>query len=237
MPNAMQVPSGRTFTTLDLQIMEAAAETGFIRWHDEQRTLASGRKSHVYVNGREETTENPHFLRLCCRRILIDTRDIMHKLGDGRRPRFIGIPHVAHGWTPAISMVDAYEGLTGRNACHAIMRSELKKHGAHNKWIARTPDTSLFCDIQFDNTVTDKGSKDLATAHMIEDAMDMNDVIGMVFTDRQQGGLKAMESLNYRLVHANYFLLDMTYAFQELNRWPSDAAERVEREIKENQIA
>lgn len=237
MPNRMDVPSGRTFLTLDLQIMEAAAETGFIRWYAEPQPLASGRKSHVYVHGRQDTTENPQFLRLCCRRILLDTRDIMHELGDGRRPRFIGIPHVAHGWTPALSMVDAYEGLTGRDACHAIMRSELKAHGVHkSKWIARTADSELFCDIQFDNTVTDTGSKVTATKHMREDGMDMSDVIGMVFTDRQQGGLKNMGFLGYRRIHANYLLLDMAFAFQQLHKWPADAAQRVEREIRENQI-
>ena len=236
MARFLHVPSGREFGTLDMQIMDVAAETGFVKWHEQPKELASGRKSHVYVNGREDTTENPHFLRLCCRRILLDTKKIMDGLGDSRSPRFIGIPHVAHGWTPAITMVDKYDVITGRDACHAIMRSELKKHGAHQKWIARTADSAVYCDIQFDNAVTDKGSKDTATAHMIEDGMDMSDVIGMVFVDRQQGGLKAMESLRYRLVHANYLLLDMVFAFQELGRWPADATERVEREIAANQI-
>ena len=155
---------------------------------------------------------------------------------DRRRPRFIGIPHVAHGWTPAVSMVDEFEKITGRGARHPIMRSELKKHGAHTKWVARTDEPSLFRDFLFDNVVTDSGSKETALEHLVEDGFMPTEVDAMVFVDRQQGGLGNMVKLGFRSVHANYNLLDMTYAFQQLGKWPSDAVERVEREIAENQV-
>lgn len=221
----------------DLQVMELAAVVGFIEWFEKPKKLASGKTSHIYVNGRQDATENPEFLKLACRKILTDTRTIMDTDDDRRRPRFIGIPHVAHGWTPAVSMVDEFEKITGRGACHAIMRSELKKHGAHTKWVARTDEPSLFRDFLFDNVVTESGSKKTALEHLVEDGFAPSDVDAMVFVDRQQGGLENMTKLGFRSVHANYLLLDMTFAFQHLGRWPLDAVARVEREISENQFA
>lgn len=232
----LNVPSGRQFDGLDLEIMRYSAETRFIEWFDEQKKLASGKRSHVYVKGRQDATENPGFLRLACRKILSDTCDLMDH-ADRRQPRFIGIPHVAHGWTPAISMVDAFEHITRRSACHAIMRSELKEHGAHTKWVAATHNIAQFRDILFDNVVTDSGSKETALKHMVEDGFVPSEIDAMVFVDRQQGGLENMKKLGFRSVHANYLLLDMTFAFQHLGLWPPGAAEKVEREIRENQFA
>jgi len=58
----------------------------------------------------------------------------------------------------------------------------------------------------------------------------------MVFVDRQQGGFEAMKKLGFHHVHACYRLLDMTFAFQQLGLWPNDSVEKVEKEIRENQI-
>ncbi len=236
MANDMQVPSGRIFYALDRLIMQGAAEFGFVKWYDEVRTLASGLKSHIYVEGRQDTTENPRFLTLACRKILEDTRDIMNEEGDYRRPRFIGIPHVAHGWTPAISMVDHYENITNRKACHAVMRSELKEHGGRKgKWVAGASN-DMFRDILFDNVVTDSGSKKIAATRLTEDGWNIQDVIAMVFVDREQGGFQEMKRMSFYHVHACYRLLDMTSAFQQMGLWPSDAVEKVQQEILENQV-
>jgi len=218
--------------------MRLAAHVGFVRWYDEARTLASGRESHIYVEGRQDTTENPAFLDLVCRKILQDTNAIMAEDEDDRRARFIGIPHVAHGWTPAITMVDFHSKITPHGACHAIMRSELKEHGGRKgKWVAGSPQPGKYRDFLFDNVVTDAGSKQTALSHLIEDGWRSDQIDTMVFVDRQQGGLTNMEQLGFRRVHACYFLLDMTFAFRELGLWPADAVERVEEEIAAHQLA
>lgn len=232
------VPSGRTFDHLDLRIMRRAAMFGFVKWHAEPKQLKSGRMSHVYVNGRQDVTEAPEFLRLVARKILMDVMpECSIPSSEQRQLRFIGIPHVANGWTPFISAVDLYEGITGMRSCHAIMRSELKAHGAHNKWVAATVDHNRFRDVLFDNVVTDSGSKKEAATRLVEDGFDLSQVEALVFVDRQQGGLDEMWSLGFRSVHATYNLLDMAYAFQELKLWPADAVKRVEHEIRDNQNA
>jgi orotate phosphoribosyltransferase len=237
MSSLLKVPSGREFGRLDMDIMTASADVGFVKWYDEPRTLASGRKSHIYVEGRQDLTENPHVLRLMSRRILIDTKRIMDDTNDMRRPRFIGIPHVAHGWTPSIAMVDEYEDITERHACFAILRSEPKGHGGRKgEWIAWNNQPDKFLNILFDNTVTDSGSKKTAGAHLLVEGCPPEEVGAMVFVDRQQGGLNEMVGMHFLFVYANYFLLDIAYAFQHIGKWPTDAAEQVDKEIKENQI-
>jgi orotate phosphoribosyltransferase len=229
------VPSGRTFNELDLEIMLVAARIGFIQWHDEPKRFKSGKMSRVYVNGRQDATENPDFLRLASRKILQDTtKDRAALFVFDRQLRFIGIPHVANGWTPFISAVDHGEMISGQHACHAIMRSELKTHGVHNTWVAATIDHSRFRDILFDNVVTDSGSKKEAAARLVEDGFDLSQVEALVFVDRQQGGLEEMQRIGFRSVSATYNLLDMTYAFQELKLWPTDAVKRIEDEIRQN---
>lgn len=232
------VPSRRIFDHLDLQIMQLAAKIGFVQWHDEAKRLKSGKLSHVYVNGRQDATENPDFLRLASRKILLDAkRSKSAESPDDRRLRFIGIPHVANGWTPFISAVDLFERITGTRSCHAIMRSELKAHGAHNKWVAATIDHSRFRDVLFDNVVTDSGSKKEAAARLVVDGFDLSQVEALVFVDRQQGGLEEMRKIGFHSVRATYNLLDMAYAFQELGLWPEGAVKRVEEEIRDHLLA
>ena len=236
--NSLTMPSGRRFYGQDMALMKDAVSVGFVKWFDEERTLASGRKSHVYVQGREDTTQSPEFLHKVCRKILIDTREIMEEANDLRRPRFIGIPHVAHGFTPALAMVDYQDQITRRNACFVIMRSKPKDYGGKpGRWVEGAVDTATFRDIQFDNVVTDSGSKAEANERMFADGFTIDELDAMVFVDRQQGGLEAMRKMGYRHVHANYFLLDMADAFGKLELWTADAVEKVRREITDNQVS
>jgi orotate phosphoribosyltransferase len=232
----MNVPSGQVFSTIDLRIMEGAAKNNFIKWHDEPKKLNSGIWSHIYVNGREDTTEDGDFLRLCARKVLYDVKEMMEAEKDLRRPRFIGVPHVAYGWTPAFTVVDAYEDVTGRDACHAIIRTSLKDHGAHNHWVARTRNPRGFREILFDNTLTSGKSIEAELKKLMMDGTEPNEVDVLVFVDRQQGGMRKVNAMGFRSARASYGLLDMTYALQRLGMWPGDAAERVEREIATNQI-
>jgi orotate phosphoribosyltransferase len=235
---SMKVPSGATYHNVDLNLMTALARVLFITWSDEPRTLASGLKSHVYVQGREDLTENPDVMELVCHKILHDTKKIMDAADDPRCPRFIGIPHVAYGWTPALVMVDNHERITGRVTTNSIMRSALKGHSERRgKWLAGKPDKLKFRDIVFDNVVTSNGSMEEGVEHLEEDGFKRGELDGMVFVDRQQGGFQRMQKMGLRHSHACYNLLDMAFAFQKLGEWPSDAAERVEREIRTNQIA
>lgn len=221
-----------------MELMKAAATTGFIKWFAEEKTLASGKKSHVYVQGRDDTTHNPYFLTMACRKILRDTHQMMVTAPDLRKPRFIGIPHVAHGFTPALAVIDYHSNITSRGACFAIMRSATKSYGGKpGRWVEGEVDVSTFRDILFDNVVTDSGSKVEAAEHLVADGFELKEIDCMVFVDRQQGGLQAMGGIGFRSVHANYFLLDMVHAFGQLECWSGDAVEQVRREIEANQIA
>ena len=234
----MKVPSGRIFDNLDVELMKATAKFGLVRWYDEPRPLAGGGTSHVYVEGREDTTENPTLLRLISEKVLTVTTRMMDRDGDMRRPRFIGIPHVTYGWTPAFTMVDELTDITRRRTCHLVMRVTPKSHGGRaNQWVAGSPNPKLYRDILFDNVVTKAGSAEDAFKHLEADGWGINDLDVMVFIDREQGGFYHLERMGFRSEHACYRITDMFYAFEQLGLWTPKQVERATREIRGQQTA
>lgn len=229
----MTLSSGRVFEELDLTTMSAAVHAGFITYSNEPFTLTAGGKSHVYVLGRDDTTEHGVFLSNAARIVLRDTRRIMDEAVDSRRPRFIGIPEVGHGWTPAFTTVDTIENITGRNTSHAIFRGKPKGYGARQgKWVEAEVDESVYRDIMFDNVVTGADTKLKASDLMVSDGFQRNQVDCMVFVDRGQGGFAEMQTMGFRSVHACYTLGDMVESFGKLNLWSGEQVNRVMREIE-----
>ena len=231
-------PSGKDFDDIDRLLLRLGNAVGFIQWYDKGHILASGHESHIYVEGREDTTQNPGFLSLACWKILKDVKDIMGGEQDFRHPRFIGIPHAAYGWTSAITMVDHFSDITHRQACHLVMRASVKGHGGREgKWVAGKPNPKEYRDILFDNVVTTAGSMKVAAKHLVEDGWKLADVDAMVFVDRHQGGLEEMRRVGFHQVHACYNLLDIAYVLGEIGVWPKAVTKKIEQEIKKNQFA
>ncbi len=228
----LELPSGTIFDASDIALMREFARVGFIRWSDDPFTLKSGIRSHVYVCGREDFTDNPSVLVALARKTLDHADAFMKARGDTRRPGFIGIPVAGHPLSIVPATVEAIEHRTGRDVFFRVMREKKKEHGAHHsKWVAGVADPAAHCYILIDNVVTDGGSKREAVDRLAEDSYHAADMDCIVIVDREQGGIPKMRGMGFRSVSALYTLSDMTGAFVALGLWPQESAERVAEEI------
>ena len=229
----MQVPSGQTFSELDIQLMRHLHSVGFIKWSESPFTLKSGIKSHVYVFGREDITDNPRVLAHVGRKIAA----VVHELADHRQPCVIGIPTAGTALAVGTSVYNEsarhYVGQRGI-ACR-IMREIKKSHGAHTTWVVGKPEHEKQQYFVLDNVVTDGGSKFEAAKKLKEDGYQLEDLHFLTFVDRQQGAMAKLVAHGLKTT-AIYNILDIAHAFKVLRLWPEEAERRVEDEIREHQL-
>ena len=233
----MKTPSGQVFGELDIMLLELMAKHGFIEWRQTPFTLKSGIESNVYVFGREDITDHPDFEWLIGRKIALSV--IEHTLFADRQHCLIGIPTAGTALAQAAAMVSLKEAIYDNNRdfiCHRIMKEALKAHGAHPKWVNGEPQPQRHTYWTIDNVVTDGGSKIKARERLEESGYPVKIMPTLVFVDRQQGGIKIMEQRGFARVVVVYKLLDLTFAFGEMNLWPKGAVKLVEREIKAHQV-
>ena len=223
----MQVPSGRTFGSFDIEVIKGLHHASVIVWREVPFKLKSGVSSHVYVFGRNDLTENPDVLRDVGEKIARTVRSA--GLKPVRQSCLIGIPTAGTALALAGSLADT------SIACRIMREKKKTTHGANNTWVEGKPDHTKHHYWIVDNNATDGGSKFEAAKRLAEDGYNLQDVDFLIFIDRQQGAIKALAAQNLR-VTVIYNLLDITYAFAQLELWPQDAADRVQREIAAHQL-
>lgn len=127
-------------------------------------------------------------------------------------------------------------GDRGHIICHRVMKESLKEHGAHPKWVNGDPRPDFHTYWTVDNVVTDGKSKFEASERLRESGYPVEEMPSLVFVDRQQGGIQNMEKAGFKRIVVAYKLLDLTFAFGELNLWLKSAVKAVEEEVKAHQL-
>lgn len=226
MIKSLVVPSGRTFSQSDHSLLKKMAHYGFIRYSAEPFTLKSGIQSHVYVFGREDLTEHPGLQWDVGVRIRQHLDQSV--IGEQRSLMLIGIPMAGLALAAATSLMSYYNG--GTAIGYRTMRPVKKGHGAHQTWIDGQPDVKQHAYWLIDNVATDGKTKIDANERAAEDGYPER-LPCLIFVDRQQGAVERLLKAGFPQVEVVFNLLDITYAFGEMNLWPKATVKLVEEEI------
>jgi orotate phosphoribosyltransferase len=231
----MLVPSGRTYDDLDLEIVRGFNQHKVIEWLPERRKLKSGVLSHVYVQGRDDLTYNMELLLKVGDKTLNELDKILDE--TVLQPCFIGLPTAGTAIAGSIAFADAY--MNGyHHVCWDIMREKKKDtHGKTGGWVVRPPDHGNYIYFAVDNVVTDGKTKIEADERFREDGFQVDQMHHVIMVDRQQGGIERMRAHGMKHIHVLYNLLDLTFAYRELDLWPAESVAAVENEIREHQFA
>lgn len=233
----LEVPSGAIYRSDDLSLLRTGDKHGLIRYSPDGFTLKSGVRSHVYVYGRNDVTDNPELAWLIGNKT---AEVVIENYRDGDKdPCLIGIPTAGNAIAAAGSFVAYAESMEspGGPISFRIMRETLKQHGSGaNQWVnGAHDDLHTFWGVE--NVVTDGGTKLEAAPKLIESGYPAYEMPWLIFVDRQQGGIPRMEQAGFKRIVVAYRLLDITFAMGELGLWPKDLVTDVEREIREHQFA
>lgn len=239
----MDVPSGRTLSSLDFVMLRLMVEYGFIRWSEEPVRFKSGVESHVYVGGRDDITDHPELGWFLGRKIANCVLEHAHVHQDSRQQCLIGIPVAGTTLAQAAALFDftrwrniSLDAEEKPRIIHRVMRESQKRHGVHQTWVDGRPDPDHQTYWFLDNTVTDGGTKLVAREHCFEDGYPVQHMPTLIVVDRQQGGIKNMEQAGFPNIVVAYNLRDLTHAFGQLKLWPQDRVRAVEEEIEANQL-
>ncbi len=148
-------------------------------------TLASGRTSDFYVDGRQ-TTLNAEGAALSAKLIL-----------DQLAPGVEGVGGLSVGADPIAGAVAAVSALQGRPVHGFIVRKQAKKHGTGNRVEGRVnlPDGSRVCVVE--DTTTTGGSLLDAAARCVAEGLQVVQTLTIV--DREEGAAAALADAGYTL--------------------------------------
>ncbi len=221
----MQLPSGRTLSEFDIELLRGMHSAGFVRYSEQPITLKSKISSHVYVAGREDLTESPELMRQVGRKIcdLIE----QNRLPTDMLPCLIGIPTAGTILAVAASIMS--QSRVQPLPCR-VMREVRKSHGLHKTWVTGAPAPSRHTYWLLDNVATDGKSKLEAEKKLIEDGYPPKPPL-LIWIDRQQGAVKDLAEDGFTRIVVGYNLLDLAYAYGELKLWPRETIKLVEDEI------
>jgi orotate phosphoribosyltransferase len=235
MIGSLEVPSGKTFDRLDLQIAAAMAKHKSIRLLDESKPGVSGVSLWSYVELRDDLTDHPDFVWLVGRKIALFLRQLPEREGQfntavlsGDQLCLIGVPVAGAPLAQAASMVSQGEGIFfgDQPICHRAMR-EAEKRGKSGQWMNGPPRKNhYYCLI--DNAMTTGLSIRTARERL---AIAYPGMPCVVLVDRQQGGTEKTPN-----TFAIYNLFDLAYAFWRLDLWTKAQFMKVEKEIQVNQF-
>ncbi len=234
----MQVPSGRVFNALDIEILRRMAEYRFLAHRDKPVKLTSGIMSNVDVYGREDLTDHPDLEWLVDNRIARNTSENT-RFGD-RQHCLIGIPTAGTALAQCAAMASWQlvmgGGAEGSVICHRVMRETLKKgYGDHPNWVNGEPDPTRHAYWGVDNVATNGDSKIEAAEKLAQQGYPVEQMGWFIFVDRQQGAVERLRRLGFERLVVAYHPLGLTFAFGELGLWPKTAVQAVEDEIRAHQ--
>lgn len=225
----MDVPSGRKLDDYDIALITYLKVFGFVRHSDRPFTLKSGVKSHVYVFGREDLTDNPEFLHYLGQKMAWVVYEATLPLltdDNGLKPCLIGIPTAGTPLAQAAAMSAYYKKSFFEweifhrelpKICFRVMREELKTHGAptHQSWINGRPRPKHHRYWMVDNVATDGASK-LETAKKWAQSGYPDRPPVLIFIDRGQGAIQNLQRAGFEEVHVAYHLLDIAHCYGAL---------------------
>ena len=232
----MEVPSGAVYDELDLEILPLMRDCGFIEYSEAGFTLRSGIPSNVYVQGRNDVTDNPQLGWKLGRKIAKTV--VANHREDDKAPCLIFVPTAGTSLAAAASLVAFNEGIRSPAGpiSYRIMREAVKAHGAGAvQWVNGGYD-DLRTFWGGDNVVTDCASKIVAADRLIESGYPALEMPWLIVVDRQQGGIRKMEEHGFKRIVVVYYLLDIAFAMGALNIWPKAVVGQVEAEIKAHQV-
>lgn len=232
----LEVPSGRVYSSEDLDCLAIMNLHGFIEHRDKPFTLKSGVQSRIYVQGRNDLTDNPDLSWLVGRKTA--RLVVANQTETEPAPCLIGIPTAGNAIASAGSLVAYREQITTPQGDigYRVMREIEKQHGSGaNQWVNGSYDSNrTFWAV--DNVVTDCGTKIEAAQKLTESGYPALEMPWLVFVDRQQGGIEKMRAHGFQRIVVAFYLLDITYAMGELGLWPKSLVSQVEAEIKAHQF-
>ena len=242
----MQLPSGRTLSVLDRELLIEAHQCGFVRYDDKPFELESGIMSHVYVFGRQDVTENPHLLWTIGQKVANLVSPLVSRTADLERPEacLIGLPMAGKTFAQAASMVRYDLQRRSSRGFETIpkivfrqMRQKLKEgHGVHNKWVDGDYVPGRYTYWTVDNAVTGGKTKFKMAERLEADGYPTKEMHHLIFVNRQQGAIPKLQAAGFKNLIVAYNLLDITFAFHQLKLWSAEVAKRVEEEIRQNQF-
>ena len=224
-----------------IQCMNAMHKYGFVKWSTQAITLKSGKKSHVYVYGMEDITDNPDFLSLISGIIYNEILKVSEK--DNRQPCLIGIPTAGTPLAQAASMMSVgylkdmrkfhttlghKEGAQGTCSSFSfrIMREKKKEgYGVHSTWVngKPNPEKHVYCVI--DNVATDGGSKIEIAKRLEEDGYPSRDKIHwIILVDREQGAEARLKAEGFKNIYIIFTLRDIINHFSKQGFWTPEMA-------------
>ena len=233
----MDLPSGRSFDSEDLILLEMMNRYGSIKYSPDGFTLKSKIESNVYVFMRGDVTDHPD-LGLALGRKLAQVVIANHQDKD-KAPCLIPIPTAATALAAAASLVAGVEGIRSPAGpiSYRVMREAVKAHGAGAvNWVNGAFDEE-HTFIVVDNVVTDCESKIEARDRLVASGYQADKLSWLIAVDRQQGGIKRMEEAGFNRIVVAYNLLDIAYAMGELDLWPKTVVKSVKEEIAAHQFA
>jgi len=219
------------------------AEYKFVSYSNKPFTLKSGIESRVYVFGREDLTDNTELeweVGLKVAKLVYTTHA---DVDENKRQILIGIPTAGNAIAQAGAMASMQIQLrrdpgtwTSNPIGHRIMREQLKQHGAHHTWVNGKPNLEEHRYWMVDNVATDGQSKFEAAEKLEADGYPAKLMPCLIWIDRQQGAVERLKNGGFANVIVAFNLLDITFAFGELEMWPKSAVAAVEEEIKAHQF-
>lgn len=150
-------------------------------------TLASGKKSDFYFDGKQ-TTLNAQGAVL----VGLTMWELMQR--TGRRVEAIGGPTL--GADPIVSAVSLVSALKGNPIPAFIVRKEPKKHGT-SAWIEGIKNLRPGMQVALVEDVVTSGGSILKAAQKVEEAGYFISLIATI-VDREDGGAQKIESMGYR---------------------------------------
>ncbi|MBI1998998.1 MAG: hypothetical protein HYS73_01515 [Parcubacteria group bacterium] len=227
--------TSRPVGNLSHALLELMYNHGFVKWNPEPFTLKSGKRSHVYVFGREDITDNPNLLYMLGGEIRKAVQSIFEKLtlpDDPRIPCIIGIPTAGTPLAQAAAMVRFFEPeWDPRKAwnictklCFRVMREVQKKHGAHNGWVNGAPDTEKHFYCAVDNVVTDGASKVEAAKRLLEDGYPAYGMPQIILVAREWHVVEELKKRGFKQVIVLFTLRDIINGFKERGYWTPEMA-------------
>lgn len=190
-------------------------DAGVVTFSEQPIKLNSGALSHIYVNGRNDITENPHLLATLARMIACQAKKKMPR--GTPRILFLGAPTAG---TPLAVAAGLLGDGTGFQMGSRMVRSKPKGHGAHRKWIDGAYDGAEFY-VMVDNAISSGTTLRGQIGNLAKSGYNIKELYYLILIDREQGGIEALRKAGY-MIDSLLDLSDICKAFGVLGFWSKE---------------
>lgn len=218
-------PSGQILTYPDFVLLAELENIGMIAWSEEEITFHAGFKSHIYVQGRNDLSNNPETLM----RLAAQIKENVERLPFTHGPQkcVIGIPTAGTQLAQAVSTLSWYDRRmhvrpdTQPLIAFSSMRSVLKGHGKNKKWVGDA-DLNKHSYITIENVVSTAAGMIENFEKMRGEGYPIERMHHVMFADWELGGTEALAAGYIYNVHTLYKVRDIVAAYVYLGLWPQE---------------